>query len=197
MLVGPYRIGVDIGGTFTDLVLVDAKGAVRAFKSPSVPSDPADGVIAAVKLAARTLKIEVQDFLANTELFVHGSTIATNTLLEKKGAKVGLLVTEGFRDSLEIRRSIRENVWDHRKPFPEVLVPRYLRLPVRERMEHDGTPRVSCFFPLTSSEREGLDHFSVPHARWRLDSFQHLSSLADRQVQQKLSWWLPRLWLVR
>ena len=142
MLVGPYRIGVDIGGTFTDLVLVDAKGAVRAFKSPSVPSDPADGVIAAVKLAARTLKIEVQDFLANTELFVHGSTIATNTLLEKKGAKVGLLVTEGFRDSLEIRRSIRENVWDHRKPFPEVLVPRYLRLPVRERMEHDGTPRV-------------------------------------------------------
>ena len=87
MLVGPYRIGVDIGGTFTDLVLVDAKGAVRAFKSPSVPSDPADGVIAAVKLAARTLKIEVQDFLANTELFVHGSTIATNTLLEKKGAK--------------------------------------------------------------------------------------------------------------
>jgi N-methylhydantoinase A len=141
-LVGPYRVGVDIGGTFTDLVLVDAKGSVRAFKSPSVPSDPAEGVISAVSLAARTLGIEVQDFLANTELFVHGSTIATNTLLEKKGAKVGLLVTEGFRDSLEIRRSIRENVWDHRKPFPEVLVPRYLRLPVRERMEHDGTVRL-------------------------------------------------------
>lgn len=142
MLAGPYRIGVDVGGTFTDLVLVDAKGAVRAFKSPSVPSDPAEGVLSAVKLAARTLDIDLRDFLANTDLFVHGSTIATNTLLEKKGAKVGLLVTEGFRDSLEIRRSIRENVWDHRKPFPKVLVPRYLRLPVHERMEHDGTIRV-------------------------------------------------------
>ncbi|KQU89577.1 5-oxoprolinase [Mesorhizobium sp. Root102] len=142
MLVSPYRVGVDIGGTFTDLVMVDARGAVRAFKAPSVPSDPTEGVLSAVRLAAETLSIDVGTFLSNTELFVHGSTIATNTLLEKKGAKVGLLVTEGFRDSLEIRRSIRENVWDHRKPFPEVLVPRYLRLPVTERIEHDGTVRI-------------------------------------------------------
>lgn len=142
MLIAPYRIGVDIGGTFTDLVLVDAKGAVRAFKAPSVPHDPTEGVLAAIRLAAAASDLPVETFLSRTELFVHGSTIATNTLLEKKGAKVGLLVTEGFRDSLEIRRSIRENVWDHRKPFPEVLVPRYLRLPVRERMEHDGTVRI-------------------------------------------------------
>ncbi|XEN35245.1 N-methylhydantoinase A (plasmid) [Ensifer sp. WSM1721] len=142
MLVTPYRVGVDIGGTFTDLVMVDARGAVRAFKAPSVPSDPTEGVLSAVRLAADSLGIDVQSFLSNTELFVHGSTIATNTLLEKKGAKVGLLVTEGFRDSLEIRRSIRENVWDHRRPFPQVLVPRYLRLPVTERIEHDGTVRI-------------------------------------------------------
>ncbi|WP_024927697.1 MULTISPECIES: hydantoinase/oxoprolinase family protein [unclassified Mesorhizobium] len=142
MLVAPYRVGVDIGGTFTDLVLVDARGAVRAFKAPSVPSDPTEGVLSAVGLAADALAMDVKTFLSSTELFVHGSTIATNTLLEKKGAKVGLLVTEGFRDSLEIRRSIRENVWDHRRPFPEVLVPRYLRLPVTERVEHDGTVRI-------------------------------------------------------
>src|SRR5581483_1260722 len=141
MSIAPYRVGVDIGGTFTDLVMVDAKGAVRAFKAPSVPSDPTEGVLAAVRLAAQALGIEVGAFLSNTELFVHGSTIATNTLLEKKGAKVGLLVTEGFRDSLEIRRSIRENVWDHRQPFPEVLVPRHLRLPIVGRLEHDGTVR--------------------------------------------------------
>ncbi|WP_237357534.1 MULTISPECIES: hydantoinase/oxoprolinase family protein [unclassified Rhizobium] len=141
MLVAPYRVGVDIGGTFTDLVMVDAKGAVRAFKAPSVPADPTDGVLSAVRLAAESLGTGIETFLADTELFVHGSTIATNTLLEKKGAKVGLLVTNGFRDSVEIRRSIRENVWDHRHPFPEVLVPRYLRLPVVGRMEHDGTVR--------------------------------------------------------
>ncbi|NQW51078.1 MAG: hydantoinase/oxoprolinase family protein, partial [Rhodospirillales bacterium] len=71
-------------------------------------------------------------------LFVHGSTVATNTILEKKGARVGMLTTEGFRDSLEIRRGIRENQWDHRAPFPQVLVPRYLRLPVRGRIGADG-----------------------------------------------------------
>ena len=70
---------------------------------------------------------------------MHGSTVATNTILEKKGARVGLLTTEGFRDSLEIRRGIRENQWDHRAPFPEVLAPRYLRLPVRGRIAADGT----------------------------------------------------------
>ncbi|MCK1753992.1 hydantoinase/oxoprolinase family protein [Bradyrhizobium sp. 137] len=141
MLVAPFRVGVDVGGTFTDLVLVDARGRVEAFKSPSVPTNPTEGVLAAVELAAQSLNSSVKTFLANTSLFVHGSTVATNTLLEKKGAKVGLLVTEGFRDSLEIRRSIREDVWDHRRPFPQVLVPRYLRLPITERIEADGTVR--------------------------------------------------------
>lgn len=151
MLAAPYRVGVDVGGTFTDLVLVDANGKVQAFKSPSVPSNPTEGVLAAVELAARTLGSSTEAFLPDVELFVHGSTVATNTLLEKKGAKVGLLVTEGFRDSLEIRRSIRENVWDHRKPFPEVLVPRYLRLPVKERLEQDGSVRIP-FDPASVAE---------------------------------------------
>lgn len=143
MLIAPFRVGVDVGGTFTDLVVIDARGSVKAFKSPSVPANPTEGVLAAVELVARSLGTDVRAFLSDTELFVHGSTIATNTLLEKKGAKVGLLVTEGFRDSLEIRRSIRENVWDHRSPYPKVLVPRYLRLPVKERMESDGSVRVA------------------------------------------------------
>jgi len=143
MLLAPYRVGVDVGGTFTDLVLVDARGAVRAFKSPSVPANPTEGVLAAVEMVAQSLKTDVKTFLASASLFVHGSTVATNTVLERKGARVGLLVTEGFRDSLEIRRSIREDVWDHRRPFPQILVPRYLRLPVRERLEADGSVRVA------------------------------------------------------
>ncbi len=138
-LVAPWRIGVDVGGTFTDMVLRDAGGGVRIFKSPSVPADPSEGVLGVLRLAARQLGIELTALLRDCALFVHGSTVATNTILEKKGARVGLMTTEGFRDSLEIRRGIRENQWDHRAPFPEVLVPRYLRQPVRGRLGADGS----------------------------------------------------------
>ncbi len=138
-LVAPWRIGVDVGGTFTDMVLRDAAGAVRIYKAPSVPADPSEGVLGVLRLAAQQLDLPLSALLRDCALFVHGSTVATNTILEKKGAKVGMLTTEGFRDSLEIRRGIRENQWDHRSPFPQVLVPRYLRLPVRGRVGADGT----------------------------------------------------------
>ncbi|MCX7364747.1 MAG: hydantoinase/oxoprolinase family protein, partial [Alphaproteobacteria bacterium] len=138
-IVPPWRIGVDVGGTFTDMVLRDAAGAVRIFKSPSVPADPSEGVLGVLRLAAQQLDLPLSALLRDCALFVHGSTVATNTILEKKGARVGMLTTEGFRDSLEIRRGIRENQWDHRAPFPEVLAPRYLRLPVRGRIGADGT----------------------------------------------------------
>ena len=138
-LAAPWRIGVDVGGTFTDMVLRDSAGAVRIFKSPSVPADPSEGVLGVLRLAAQQLDLPLSALLRDCALFVHGSTVATNTILEKKGAKVGLLTTAGFRDSLEIRRGIRENQWDHRAPFPQVLAPRYLRLPVRGRIGADGS----------------------------------------------------------
>ena len=137
-LVAPWRIGVDVGGTFTDMVLRDAAGAVRIYKTPSVPADPSEGVLGVLRLAAQQLDLPLSALLRDCALFVHGSTVATNTILEKKGARVGMLTTEGFRDSLEIRRGIRDNQWDHRTPFPEVLVPRYLRQPVRGRIDGDG-----------------------------------------------------------
>jgi N-methylhydantoinase A len=137
-MVPPWRIGVDVGGTFTDLVMVDAQGALMIVKTPSVPANPGEGVLDAVRKAAAQIGMPVEDFLAQCRLFVHGSTVATNTVLEGKGAKVGLLTTHGFRDSLEIRRGMRENPWDHRKPFPPVLVPRHLRLPVRGRLDSEG-----------------------------------------------------------
>ena len=138
-LVAPWRIGVDVGGTFTDMVLRDSAGAVRIYKAPSVPADPSEGVLGVLRLAARELDLPLSTLLRDCALFVHGSTVATNTILEKKGAKVGMLTTEGFRDSLEIRRGIRDNQWDHRTPFPPVLAPRYLRLPVRGRIGPDGS----------------------------------------------------------
>ena len=138
----PWRIGIDVGGTFTDLVLRDNAGALHVIKVPSVPSDPSRGVLDALARAALRFELSLKHLLGSCQLFIHGSTIGTNTILERKGAKVGLLTTEGFRDSLEIRRGIRENMWDHRSPFPDVLVPRYLRLPVRGRIDKDGAELV-------------------------------------------------------
>ena len=134
----PWRVGVDVGGTFTDLVVADAGGRTAVFKVPSVPDDPGAGAIAALEKACAALGLTLAEFLGDCAFFLHGSTVATNTLLEGKGGRVGLLTTAGFRDSLEARRGLRKDPWDHRTPYPPVLVPRYLRLPVRGRIGADG-----------------------------------------------------------
>ena len=133
-----FRIGVDIGGTFTDLVLATSTGTVTAFKVASDPVDPASGVLRALEAAATAHGLTAPDLLVRCSQFVHGSTIATNTLLERRGARVGCLFTRGFRDSLEIRRGLRPDPWDHRTPYQPVLVGRYLRLPVAGRINAQG-----------------------------------------------------------
>jgi N-methylhydantoinase A len=134
----PWRIGVDVGGTFTDLVIIDAEGSLHVSKVPSTPADPSEGVLGAVEAAATQAGLTVRQLLENCSHLVHGSTIATNIVVERRGAPTGLIVTRGFRDSLEIRRGIRHNAWDHRRPFAPVLVPRYLRLPVGGRLDRRG-----------------------------------------------------------
>ena len=141
--VPPLRIGVDVGGTFTDLVLADSGGRRWVAKVPSVPSDPSLGVLAALEAVAGELgagpgAVTVDSVLADCALFVHGSTVATNTMLEGKEAKVGLVTTEGFRDQLEIRRGLRSDQWNHRDPYAPVIVPRYLRQGVTGRIGADG-----------------------------------------------------------
>lgn len=134
----PWRVGVDVGGTFTDLVVADSDGRTEVYKVPSVPADPGEGVIDALLTACASLNQPIEKFLGNCQFFLHGSTVATNTLLEGKGAVVGLLTTTGFRDSLEARRGLRKDPWDHRTPYPPVLIPRYLRLPVGGRIDAKG-----------------------------------------------------------
>jgi len=129
---------VDVGGTFTDLMLRDAKGDLSVAKLPSTPDDPSRGVFNALDSVAASSGMATEALLEGCALFVHGSTVATNTLLEHKGAVTGLLTTKGFRDSLEIRRGLRENMWDHRAPFAPVLVPRYLRVGIAGRIDRDG-----------------------------------------------------------
>ena len=134
----PWRIAVDVGGTFTDMVLVDAGGRFHVFKTPSVPADPSRGVLDVLQHAARAFGMDVERLLSDCALCLHGSTVATNTVLEGSGARVGMLVTRGFRDFLEARRGFRADPFDHRPPYPPVLVPRYLRLPVGGRMDARG-----------------------------------------------------------
>ena len=131
-------IGVDVGGTFTDLVAIDASGRTVFAKAPSTPSDQSIGVMAGLDELARRMKLSRSDMLAATERLVHGTTVATNALLERKGAKVALLTTEGHRDVLEMREGLKGNRYDLRSPPPEPLVPRDRRFGVRERVRPNG-----------------------------------------------------------
>jgi N-methylhydantoinase A len=134
----PWRVGVDVGGTFTDMVVAGPDGGYDVFKVPSTPAAPEKAVLNAVTKASEHFGKSVGDFLANVSHFIHGTTVATNTALEGKGACVGLITTDGFRDALAIRRSIRENAWDHHTPYVPVLVPRARRLGVGGRLDAEG-----------------------------------------------------------
>src|SRR5579884_4237945 len=109
-----YRIGIDVGGTFTDLVAVNAAGRVTLAKAATTPADPSLGVMEGLGLLATDLGRDLATLLAETERIVHGTTVATNALLERKGARVGLLTTEGHRDVLEMREGLKDDRYNVR-----------------------------------------------------------------------------------
>ncbi len=134
-----YVVGIDVGGTFTDLVCLDEEGTPTVLKVPSTPKDPSEGVLNGLVEVSRRLGKNLREFLGATDRITHGTTVSTNTILTWSGAKVGLLCTKGFRDILGIRFGIREHPYDLTIPQPEPLVPRYLRIPIEERVKWDGT----------------------------------------------------------
>ena len=133
-----YRVGIDIGGTFTDAVVISDRGEMSIFKAPSTPADSSIGLFDCLKKAASQHGSELSQFLERLELLVHGTTVATNTMLQYSGAKTGLIATKGFRDALEMRRAHRENIWDLSLAHPPQIIPRYLRLAVTERVNYAG-----------------------------------------------------------
>ena len=133
-----FRIGVDVGGTYTDLVATDETGRTVFAKSPSTPADQSIGVMAGLEELARRLNVTRAKMLASTDRLVHGTTVATNALLERKGAKVALLTTAGHRDVVEMREGLKPDRYDLRSPPPEPLVPRERRFGVRERLRANG-----------------------------------------------------------
>ena len=133
-----FRIGIDVGGTFTDLVAVDDAGRVALAKSASTPADPSLGVMEGLDRLASELALDRRRLLGDTDLIVHGTTVATNALLERKGATVGMLTTEGHRDIIEMREGLKDDRYNLRMPPPVPLVPRARRVGVRERIRFDG-----------------------------------------------------------
>ena len=137
-----WRLGVDIGGTFTDFVLQkDTDTSVVVEKALSTPEDRSRAVLEGIgRLAARE-GLTVPDLLGRLDALIHATTVGDNTLIEKTGAVTGLLTTEGFRDELELRRGFKEDIWDVRLEPPTPIVPRRRRLGVPERMLFDGSVR--------------------------------------------------------
>lgn len=131
-----YRLGCDIGGTFTDFVLLnDDTGEMMTGKCLTTPQDPSD----AVEEGIRTLEMTAPDFMGKLDELIHGTTLVINSIIERKGAKTGLITTKGFRDVLEIGREIRYAPYDIFAEFPKPLIPRRFRVEVDERVRSDGT----------------------------------------------------------
>ena len=134
-----YQIGIDVGGTFTDLLVCDEEGRTRICKSPTTPADPSLGVFAALEQAAQDSRIGLRDFLSRVDAIVHGTTITTNAVLTRTGARTGFITTRGFRDLLAMRRGMKTGErYDLELAPPPVLIERALTLTVTERIDANG-----------------------------------------------------------
>ena len=133
-----YRIGIDVGGTFTDFVLVRASGSLELTKVPTTLPDQSLGVMQGIGRLAQGEELSTAELLAQTDAIVHGTTTADNTMIEMNGAVTGLLTTEGHRDEIEIRRGYKEDIWDPSAPPPIPIAPRRRRLGVPERLDFRG-----------------------------------------------------------
>jgi N-methylhydantoinase A len=132
-----YRIGVDIGGTFTDLLVADGGAQARVYKSPTTPEDPSIGFFRGLERAARDRGLSLADFLPEVDSIVHGTTITTNAVLTGDGATTGFVTTKGFRDVLNMRRGLKERQFD-KYPPPAPVVPRHRIQVVEERITKTG-----------------------------------------------------------
>jgi N-methylhydantoinase A len=133
-----YRIGIDVGGTFTDFLLVKPNGTFVLSKNFTTSDDESVGVLEGLERLASDQNESLPKLLSQTDLIIHGTTTADNTIIELSGAKTGLLVTKGARDEIELRRGWKENIWDPSAPAPPQIVPRRYRLPITERLDYEG-----------------------------------------------------------
>ena len=146
---GNYRFGFDIGGTFTDFVLINTNnGEIASYKTLTTPHDPSKAVIEGLQHLLNAADAQGDDIATA----IHGTTLITNALIERKGAKTALITTKGFRDILEMAKEMRYDIYDLLIVLPEPLVPRPLRFEVRERIDGRG----NVIEPLVLDDLAGL-----------------------------------------
>jgi N-methylhydantoinase A len=133
-----YRVGVDVGGTFTDVICFAPNGEVVLDKTPTTLEDQSRGVMNGLDQLATRFGRTLPEFCAELDILVHGTTTADNTMIEMNGAVTGLLVTEGHRDEIELRRCHKEQIWDPNYPGPEPIARRRARIPIPERVDFEG-----------------------------------------------------------
>ena len=183
-----WRLGVDIGGTFTDLVLVDESGAVSVVKVPTTPRDFGRGVLDALEIAARDHGIDA----GHVSFLAHATTVVTNALLQGKGSRTALITTRGFRDVLELRRSARASLYDLFQDAPAVLVPRHHRLEVRERVDAQG----AIVTPLATEDIDDAIDFIKRH---EIDAvavsllYSFLNDAHEREIGRRLRAAFPEM----
>jgi N-methylhydantoinase A len=189
-----YLVGIDVGGTFTDLIFVSGSGQVDLVKVASDPVNLVDSIMTGIKTLATRHSIEHEELISDVDRLVHGSTVAANALLERNGARMGFLTTEGFRDTLVMRRMFRENMYDTRARAPDPLVTRNHIYEVAERVDRDGQVAV----PLKDRdidqiakkiEKEGLESIGICF----LFSFRNPKH--ERRVKQLLKKLLPDVYV--
>ena len=138
-----YIIGIDVGGTFTDFVVLDLSQKLFHGKVPSTSGDESAGVLAAIRSIAEREQKEITGLLSESDLIILGTTVATNTMLEFKGSNTGMITTKGFRDVIELRNNYKESLFDLKLSPPYPIVPRRKRLGVTERVDYSGRVVVS------------------------------------------------------
>ncbi|PPR61940.1 MAG: Acetophenone carboxylase gamma subunit [Alphaproteobacteria bacterium MarineAlpha4_Bin2] len=183
----PWRIGVDIGGTFTDAALVNEKtGEIGIAKTLTTPGDFGTGVVTALMEAIERYDVPADD----VSLLSHATTVVTNAILEEKGARTALISTRGFRDILELRRSSRGNLYDMFQDPPSVLVPRHRRLEITERIDAQG----NAIIPIDLSE---IDALVIEIQRLNVDAvavsllFSFLNDTHEKMLGERLRAALP------
>ena len=181
------RVGIDVGGTFTDFVLLhENSGETLTYKCLTTPADPADAILDGLAALERMRP----GTIAGLEEVIHGTTLVINAIIERKGARTGLLTTRGFRDVLELGREVRYAAYDPHAPMPEPLVPRERRLEVRERVRSDGSvleplARDSVVESLERLEADQVESIAV----CLLNSFENPEH--ERQIKQLIAAAMP------
>ena len=189
-----FRIGVDIGGTFTDFLLCDDKGNSEVYKVLTTPKDPSEGVLRGLQQMGESKGLSLSGFLGEIQTIVHGTTTTTNALLTGRGSKAGFITTKGFRDVLNMRRGLKEDQYETKCSPPPPLIPRKLIRVVEERIDCEGTELVpvnmdDLYQNIEFFRRENVESVGVSLM------FSFLNSCHEQLIKRTLETELPNVYV--